>query len=206
MLYEYLKLNYRPNEPIFVSDVKLPVSDVNLRRLFKDLCDSGKIRRFDKGIYYIPKQSRLKGGVPLGADAVVRAKYVSRKGKIEGYYSGYTFANQLGITTQVPYAIEIVSNNASSRFREVELKGRRVVLRKPRTEVTEKNFRVLQLLDLLSNIKQYSDEDMDDVSLRVRTYIQSEGISKDDVDRYIGEYPDRIYRNMYEMRFFDVFA
>lgn len=206
MLYEYLKLNYRPNEPIFVSDVKLPVSDVNLRRLFKDLCDSGKIRRFDKGIYYIPKQSRLKGGVPLGVDAVVRAKYVSRKGKIEGYYSGYTFANQLGITTQVPYVIEIVSNNASSRFREVELKGRRVVLRKPRTEVTEKNFRVLQLLDLLSNIKQYSDEDMDDVSLRVRTYIQSEGISKDDVDRYIGEYPDRIYRNMYEMRFFDVFA
>ena len=60
MLYEYLEENYKPNEPIFVSDVQLPVSAVNLRKMFKELCDSGKINRFDKGVYYIPKQSRLK--------------------------------------------------------------------------------------------------------------------------------------------------
>ena len=167
MLYEYLKANYKSNEPIFVSDVDLPVSDTNLRRMFKDLCDSGKVVRFDKGIYYIPKQSRLKGGVPLGTDTVVRAKYIIRKGKIEGYYSGYTFANQLGITTQVPYVTEVVSNNASSRFRELDLKGRRVVLRKPRITITEENFRVLQLLDLLSNVTQYADEDIEDVESRI---------------------------------------
>lgn len=78
MLYEYLEENYKPNEPIFVSDVQLPVSAVNLRKMFKELCDSGKINRFDKGVYYIPKQSRLKGGVPLGADVVARAKYIYR--------------------------------------------------------------------------------------------------------------------------------
>ena len=32
MLYEYLEENYKPNEPIFVSDVQLPVSAVNLRK------------------------------------------------------------------------------------------------------------------------------------------------------------------------------
>ena len=48
MLYEYLEENYKPNEPIFVSDVQLPVSAVNLRKMFKELCDSGKINRFDK--------------------------------------------------------------------------------------------------------------------------------------------------------------
>lgn len=62
MLYEYLCSNYKPNEPIFVADVSLPVSNVNLRQMFKILCDSGKIRRFDTGVYYIPKESRLKGG------------------------------------------------------------------------------------------------------------------------------------------------
>lgn len=40
---------------------------------------------------------------------------VFRNGKIEGYYSGYTFANQLGLTTQVPFNIEIVSNSASAK-------------------------------------------------------------------------------------------
>lgn len=208
MLYEYLEMNYKTNEPIFMADVKskLQVSDVNLRRMFKELCDDGRINRFQNGIYYIPKKSRLKGGVPLSADAVVKAKYISRRGEIDGYYSGYTFANQLGITTQVPYVIEIVSNNASSRIREVNVKGRRVVLRKPRTFITERNYRVLQLLDLLSNITQYADQDMDEVSARVKTYINNERISREDIDQYIEKYPERIYKNMYEMRFFDVFA
>ena len=35
MLYEYLCSNYKPNEPIFVADVSLPVSNVNLRQMFK---------------------------------------------------------------------------------------------------------------------------------------------------------------------------
>ena len=34
MLYEYLCSNYKPNEPIFVADVSLPVSNVNLRQMF----------------------------------------------------------------------------------------------------------------------------------------------------------------------------
>ena len=63
MLYEYLCSNYMPNEPIFVADVSLPVSNVNLRQMFKTLCDAGKIKRFDTGVYYLPKKSRLNGGV-----------------------------------------------------------------------------------------------------------------------------------------------
>ena len=137
---------------------------------------------------------------------MTKAKYVSRKGKVVGYVSGYTFANQLGITTQVPYVIEIVTNNVSSRYREIDKDGRRVILRKPKAVVNEDNYRVLQLLDLLSNITQYTDEDMPNTALRIKAYIKNEGISRDDIDQYIGEYPDRIYKNIYEMRFLDVLA
>lgn len=35
MLYEYLCSNYKPNEPIFVADVSLPVSNVNFVRCLK---------------------------------------------------------------------------------------------------------------------------------------------------------------------------
>lgn len=102
--------------------------------------------------------------------------------------------------------VEIVSNNAGFHFREIDMKGRKVVVRKPRIIITEKNYRTLQLLDLPSNITQYVDEDMEDASLRVKTYIQNEGISREEIDQYIKEYPERIYKNIYEMRIFDVFA
>ena len=205
MLYEYLIKSYQPNEPIFLCDIDLPVSNGNLRKMMKDLCDVGKIKRFDIGIYYLPKQSRLKGGVPLSVDTVAKYKYVCRNGNIEGYYSGYTFANMLGVTTQVPYTIEIVSNNASAKVREINLQGRRIILRKSRVPITNENYQILQFLDFLKDASVYSDEN-DIFENRIRKYIVDENIKKDDVDLYIKHYPDKIYRYIYEMRLYDVFA
>ena len=42
-------------------------------------------------------------------------------GKVDGFYSGNTFANQLGISTQVPNKVEIVSNNMAAKVREVPI-------------------------------------------------------------------------------------
>lgn len=206
MLYEYLIKSYQPNEPIFLCDIDLPVSNGNLRKMMRDLCDVGKIKRFDIGIYYLPKQSRLKGGVPLSVDTVAKYKYVCRNGNIEGYYSGYTFANMLGVTTQVPYTIEIVSNNASAKVREIDLQGRRIILRKSRVPITNENYQILQLLDFLKDANEYYDDDNDIFENRIRKYIVDENIKKDDVDLYIKHYPDKIYRYIYEMRLYDVFA
>ena len=36
MLLEYLQKNYKVNEPIFVSDIDLPVTDTNLRQMFTE--------------------------------------------------------------------------------------------------------------------------------------------------------------------------
>lgn len=206
MLYQYLVEKYKPNEPIFVSDINLPISDGNLRQMFKNLCDDGLVKRFDTGVYYIPKESRLKGGVPLGADTVAKAKYISRNGNIDGYYAGYTFANQLGLTVQVPYVTEIVSNNASARVREINMKGKRIVLRKSRTQITKENCRVLQFLDLLKDINTYIDCSAEDASERLMNYIRTESITRNDIDKYISQFPVKVYKNMYEMRLYNVFA
>lgn len=206
MLYQYLVEKYKPNEPIFVSDINLPISDGNLRQMFKNLCDDGLVKRFDTGVYYIPKESRLKGGVPLGADTVAKAKYISRNGNIDGYYAGYTFANQLGLTVQVPYVTEIVSNNASARVREINMKGKRIVLRKSRTQITKENCRVLQFLDLLKDIDTYIDCSAEDASERLMNYIRTESITRNDIDKYISQFPVKVYKNMYEMRLYNVFA
>ncbi len=206
MLLEYLQKNYKVNEPIFVSDINLPVTDTNLRQMFKVLCDSGQICRYETGIYYMKGASKLKGGVSLSASEVARCKYIFRRGRVEGYYSGYTFANLLGLTLQVPYTIEIVSNRASARCREVSVKSQKIMLRSPKTEITKANVKVLQLLDLLKDLEQYVDEDMSKAAEIISTYIVNAGIRRTDVDEYIKLFPDRVYKYIYEMRLYNVFA
>ena len=206
MLLEYLQKNYKVNEPIFVSDIYLPVTDTNLRQMFKVLCDSGQIYRYETGIYYMKGNTRLKGGVSLSASKVARYKYIARKDQVNGYYSGYTFANLLGLTTQVPYTIEIVSNCASAKCREVSVKNQKIILRRPRTQINKENVDVLQLLDLLKDFERYVDEDMVAATYIISSYIKKIGMKRSDVDEYITLFPDRVYKYIYEMRLYNVFA
>ena len=206
MLLEYLQKNYKVNEPIFISDIDLPVTDTNLRQMFKVLCDSGQIYRYETGIYYMKGNTRLKGGVPLSASKVARYKYIARNDQVNGYYSGYTFANLLGLTTQVPYTIEIVSNGASAKCREVSVKNQKIILRRPRTQINKENVDVLQLLDLLKDFEQYVDEDMVVATGIISSYIKKIGMKRSDVDEYITLFPDRVYKYIYEMRLYNVFA
>ena len=206
MLLEYLQKNYKVNEPIFISDIDLPVTDTNLRQMFKVLCDSGQIYRYETGIYYMKGDTRLKGGVPLSASKVARYKYIARNDQVNGYYSGYTFANLLGLTTQVPYTIEIVSNGASAKCREVSVKNQKIMLSRPRTQINKENVDVLQLLDLLKDFEQYVDEDMVVATGIISSYIKKIGMKRSDVDEYITLFPDRVYKYIYEMRLYNVFA
>ena len=207
MLFNTIQQRYRPNEPIFLSDLSLPgIKDENLRKQMKELCDSGKLCRYDTGVYYLPSASRLKGGATLAPGLVAQYKYINRNGKREGYYSGYTFANQLGLTTQVPFTLEIVSNREKMRYREVEIKGQRIVLRRPRAPITAENAEVLQLLDLLKDVGIYTDGETSDAAKRLQAYVKKLGIKKAQIDEYIHLFPDKTYRGLYEMGLYDVFA
>lgn len=205
MLYEYLLKNYKPNEPIFTADIDLDINGNTLRPQFKQLCDQGLLKRFDNGIFFIPSQSRLKGGASIDAGTVARYKYILRRGQIVGYYSGFTFANQAGLTTQVPVTIEIVSNEASAKVRDVDIKGQTIRLRKPKTTVTKENARVLQFLDLLCDIDRLSDEDGVNVSKRLKEIIEIENIKKADIDSFISLYPLKVYKNFYDYGLYEAF-
>ena len=81
-----------------------------------------------------------------------------------------------------------------------------VLLRKARVLVTKENYRILQFLDFLKDIDQYADENDKILSDRIRKYVVDVQIKKTEIDCYIKQYPDRIYRYIYEMRLYDVFA
>ena len=64
----------------------------------------------------------------------------------------FAILKEEGINLQVPVTVEIVSNEASAKVRDIDIKGQTIRLRKPRAKVTEENAKVLQFLDLLCEI------------------------------------------------------
>ena len=206
MLSQYIKENYKPGEPIFLQDIKIDgMSDVGIRQKIKKLVEAGEVLRYEQGVYYIPKMSRLKGTATLAPDIVARYKYISRMGRIMGYYAGHTLANKMGISVQVPVKEEITSNNMAAIVREVSVGNRVYIVRKAPVEVNEGNHIVLQLLELLKDIDEYSD-DKQDARQQVIDYIRKFRITRDIVDQYIGYFPLKVYKSIYEMRLENVFA
>lgn len=201
MLYEYLTEHYKPKEPIFVSDIKIPsMTDNHIRQSFKVLNDNGKIRRYDTGIYYLPGSDEET----VSAETVARYKYISRNGSVDGYYTGDTFAWQIGLLEEVPFTLEIASNRSGGKYRELELGGQKLILRKPRREVTEENFQTLQFLDLMKDVDLYTEHKDSVVKERLRAYAKGIALTIEKINKYLNLYPDKIYRNMYETELYEV--
>ena len=200
-LYEYLLENYNENEPIFVSEIQInDMTDVNIRQQIKKLADSGKIKRFDTGIYFIPKESVFRSGSQLSPYKVIEQKYIKSKEERYGYISGMMIANQMGLTTQVPMVYEVVTNKATKNYRETMLGKTRVIIRKPRVEITEENYKALQFLDLMKDIDFFSEIEGEQLQRRLLWYMEEIDLRFSMLERYLSYYPDRIYKNMYETR------
>lgn len=84
-VYKYLEENYEPNEPIFLSDLNIPnMKPSSLRPQLKKLTEEGRIKRFDIGIYYIPKKSIFRFGSAVSIYDVIKKKYLTdNKGHID---------------------------------------------------------------------------------------------------------------------------
>lgn len=198
-LYEYLVRTYQANEPIFSSEIVVDgISDVNVRRQLKKLTDEGAIKRYDTGIYYLPTKSIFKSGSQLSPEKVIEGKYLKDKGELCGYISGLIFFNQLGLTTQVPMQYEVVSNKATSDYREASLAKARVIIRKTKVSVTKDNYKILQFLDMVKDIDEYAEVSGSELSDRLIAYMKELQLRFSQLEPYLQYYPDKIYKNMYK--------
>lgn len=200
MLYDYIIRNYKEAEPIFFSDLeRWDITKSALNQQLKKLCEKELLQKFDTGVYYMPKKTLLKSNVGPNADMVARYRFISRGDNIDGFYGGNSFANQIGITTQVPRVVEIVSNNTNSSDREVKIGNRRFYIRKPVVEITKENVYVLQMLELLKNLDAYLDYSYEEAREKFAEYISIHGIKRSDVDMYIRKYPLSTFKYYYEL-------
>lgn len=199
MLYEYLKENYMMGEPIFAGDINLPdMTEANLRYHLKKLTDEGLLNRFEPGVYYFPKTNILGEKMNLSAETVAVHKYILRRGKRVGYYSGYTLANRMGLSTQVPFTEEITSNYAPALVREMTIQNRRYVIRRPVVEVSDENVKILQFLDCLKDVDKCAEEKPEICGQILSRYAMEHGITKKMINQFIEMYPMKIYKAIYE--------
>ena len=154
MLVQRLKEKFNTNEPIFTSEILKMFSEYSRAYVFR-LIDraekNGEIINFDSGIYFIPTKSII-GVSTITAEDVVNKKYIGYKDDVYGVYSGLNLQNMFSVTTQMPNTIEIVSNNESTRRREILIDGRTIILRKSRCKIDRTNAQAYTILQLLSDI------------------------------------------------------
>jgi hypothetical protein len=194
--YEYLVEKFGYNEPIFLNEIKFKnYSQPWINKALADMCASGKIIRFDKGIYYIPKITFL-GVSKLNVWKVIEKKYISNGNNCFGYYSGNTFLNQTGFSSQVPNIVEIYTNDENSKVREVMVGSMRVMLRKSRTLIDKNNVAVLSFLEMMNFV---SPSFFDDERKKIATdYIINNGITRGDITKYAPVFPDKAMRTLIE--------
>lgn len=179
MLCNYIKEHYIEAEPIFLSDLlKTNTNESDLNQQLKKLCEKGLLQQYDDEVYFIPKKTTLNSTIGPNANMVARYRFIFKGDNVDGFYAGNTFANQIGISTQVPYVIEIVSNNVSDDG-EVLIGNRKFVVRKLIVPITKENAHVLQMLELLVKIDAYLDSSYEETRDKFAEYISVCRITKE---------------------------
>ena len=180
MLKEYLEKNYGYDEPIFINEIRLNgLNDNTLHRYFKRMLGAGDLARFDTGIYYLPKASRLLKKSYLDPMKVIVRKYIQSTTETYGYFAGATFANQIGLTTQMPATLEIVTSKESTKGRTVTVGSQAVRLKRPATAITSENAGLLQFLDAVSQAEKYSELSDSETGILLKNYAKQQNYSKE---------------------------
>ena len=199
-VYDFLIKNYALDEPIFLSEIAVPgMKDVYVRQQLKKMTEDGRIKRFDTGIYYLPGKTMFLSGSSVSVDDIIRKKYLIEDGKTCGYISGLLFANRIGLTTQVSGVYEIYTNKATTVYRETKVGNLRVIIRRPYIPVNERNAKALQFLDLIKDATEISEVEGSELTKRLLAYMKKTGLCFEDLKPYLSYYPDRIYRNLFEV-------
>ena len=180
MLKSYLLENYDYNEPIFLNELSIEgLTENAVRQSVKRLVANGFLERYDNGIYYMPKQGGVLGKSYLDPLLVIMRKYVKNKSETYGYITGISFVNQLGLTTQMPAIIEIVTNKEATNGRVITVGNQKVRIKKSSVTVSDNNAELLQLLDGISQVEKYTELPMEDTIEKMLSYVKQKKFTKE---------------------------
>ncbi|HIP47806.1 MAG TPA: hypothetical protein EYG92_02430 [Lutibacter sp.] len=120
----------------------------SIERLIK----KGIIKRISTGVFYKPKQT-VFGELKPDEEKII-TPYLFKNGKRIAYITGLLLYNKMGLTTQIPKEISIASNKKRIYISKGNIKANAV---KSYVEVTDENYKFLELLDALKDFKKIPD-------------------------------------------------
>jgi hypothetical protein len=129
-----------------------PRKQATVNRILNNMVATEQISRASKGRFYKPKMTEF-GELPLNTYQLVK-DLLEKNGKTVGYLTGYTAFNELGLTTQVPFALQIGMMNEKMAIKRHYY---RISFIKQQNEITKENTYLLQLLDCLRFFKNIPD-------------------------------------------------
>lgn len=160
LVLEYVE-QYPEDEPIFIEDIKKYIIQKceennkkekilkNINVILNRLKNEGIIRAEYKGVYYKPIYT-VFGEMGLDENKLRKLKYLEdRDGNIKGYIIGAKLYNLLGLTTIVPNVTDIVTNEC--KYHKQYDQKLRTYITKPKTKITNENYKYLQFIDILEN-------------------------------------------------------
>jgi hypothetical protein len=143
-------------------------SPTTVSKILNGFVGEGVLRKLSKGRFYKPKIGKF-GELPPDDYEVVK-DLLTERGKLIGYITGYTAFNELGLTTQVPFAMQIGTYDEKKGIQRGAYK---ITFIKQRNTITKDNIPLLKLLDCLRFFKIIPDA-MPDVSCRRLLYLLSQ--------------------------------
>lgn len=139
---------------------------------------SGKIVRLSKGKFYKPEITPF-GALRPSQQQIVK-DLLEKDGKITGYLTGYSIFNDLGLTTQLSYLIQIGSNNVRPTFRRAQYT---IAFIRQKNIITKENIPLLQLLDAIRYIKKIPDTTIASAIKRLLSIVRD--LSEKDIQKSV---------------------
>lgn len=179
-LYLELKNRYG-NEIIFSSEVVFEKwSNNKIKNTLTVLFKASKILHIGLGAFVLDICSRH-----YSVEDLILAKYVKRHDKVIGYFSGASF----GYTDKPVNIIWRIATfgEASPFWRNIEYEGRRLCVRRPRTELAlnDRNVLYLPVLDRLAQNKR-----LDEIEKNLaKRYFAERAISIEEIKPHLKFYP-----------------
>ncbi|GHA81354.1 type IV toxin-antitoxin system AbiEi family antitoxin domain-containing protein [Pontibacter akesuensis] len=157
-----------------VADSQLEALAAALSRLTKQ----GVVNRLAKGRYYKPKET-VFGSVKPSEREIIKSLSTS-KGNIKGYESGLGLYNQLGLTTQVPQEVTLMTRKQRRVAKVGKTKIRYV---QSPTHFKSSDVDKLQVLDALRGYKKIPDRNSEKTILLLLEYIRK--LAERDMERFL---------------------
>ena len=109
---------------------------------------------------------------------VIMRKYIKNSDETYGYFSGAAFANQLGLTSQMPAVLEIVSNRETTKGRILTVGPQKLRLKCSTIPITDENAGLLQFLNAISQAEKYSELTDEETGRVLRKYARQQNYSR----------------------------